>query len=436
LRPPALLVVCLAVFVDMLGFGIILPLLPFHVEQLGGSGVWVGALLTVYSAAQFFASPVLGSMSDRYGRRPLLLASLTGSAISMGLSGMATNLITLLLARTVAGACGGSIAVAQAYVVDLSGPKTRIRALGAVGASIGLGFVIGPAIGAILAAAGVGFAGACYLAATLAGINVLLGLVLLPAAPGGAVAPVSPAAEMVVAADAAPGDTARGPDELAATEEADPPPPEEAEGRLASLWSALQGSALRPILFGIFATTFAFAGMETTFAYLGAARFGLGPAGLGVAFAAVGAVLILVQGGLVGLVADRYGDRPVAVGGAVLLAMSLMVLPYAPAALAFAALGLVAAGQALLSTTSAALIARVAHGGRAKLGGALGIGQSAAAAARVLGPIIAGLAYDIALPLPYLLGALLCGAAAILLSAVRDEAPATSPRTAREDIAP
>jgi MFS family permease len=417
LRPPALLVVCLAVFVDMLGFGIILPLLPFHVEQLGGSGVWVGALLTVYSAAQFFASPVLGSMSDRYGRRPLLLASLTGSAISMGLSGMATNLITLLLARTVAGACGGSIAVAQAYVVDLSGPKTRIRALGAVGASIGLGFVIGPAIGAILAAAGVGFAGACYLAATLAGINVLLGLVLLPRTPGGDVAPVSPAVETPEAADTA-------------------PPDEPDEGRLASLWSALHGSALRPILFAIFATTFAFAGMETTFAYLGAARFGLGPAGLGVAFAAVGAVLILVQGGLVGLIADRYGDRPVAVGGSVLLAMSLMVLPYAPAALAFAALGLVAAGQALLTTTSAALIARVAHGGRAKLGGALGIGQSAAAAARVLGPIIAGLAYDIALPLPYLLGALLCGAAAILLSAVRDEAPATSPRTAREDIAP
>lgn len=417
MRPPALLVVCLAVFVDMLGFGIILPLLPFHVEQLGGSGIWVGALLTVYSAAQFFASPVLGSMSDRYGRRPLLLASLTGSAISMGLSGIATNLITLLLARTVAGACGGSIAVAQAYVVDLSGPKTRIRALGAVGASIGLGFVIGPAIGAVLAAAGVGFAGACYLAATLAGINVLLGLALLPVTPGGAVAPVSPAVETPETADTA-------------------PPDEPDEGRLASLWSALQGSALRPILFAIFATTFAFAGMETTFAYLGAARFGLGPAGLGVAFAAVGAVLILVQGGLVGLIADRYGDRPVAVGGAVLLAMSLMVLPYAPAALAFAALGLVAAGQALLTTTSAALIARVAHGGRAKLGGALGIGQSAAAAARVLGPIIAGLAYDIALPLPYLLGALLCGAAAILLSAVRDEAPATSPRTAREDIAP
>jgi DHA1 family tetracycline resistance protein-like MFS transporter len=420
LRPPALLVVCLAVFVDMLGFGIILPLLPFHVEHLGGSGFWVGALLTAYSAAQFFSSPVLGSLSDRYGRRRLLLASLAGSAISMGLAGMATNLISLLLARTVAGACGGSIAVAQAYVVDLSGPKNRIRALGAVGASIGLGFVVGPAIGAILAAAGVGFAGACYLAAAVAAVNVVLGLFLLP--PGApAAVPVSPAG--------AGGDLHDGA-EQASTEVATDDEGEDASARrrLSSLWTAVQRTQLRPVLFAIFATTFAFAGLETTFAYLGAARFELGAAGLGVAFASVGAVLIIVQGVLVGPVADRYGDRPVAVGGAVLLAISLMLVPYAPPVLTFIALGLVAAGQGLLTTTTAALIARVAHGGRAKLGGALGIGQSAAAAARVLGPVIGGLAYDIALPLPYVLGTLLCGAAAILLSAVPDEAAVADSR--------
>ena len=420
MRPPSLFVVCLAVFVDMMGFGIILPLLPFHVEHLGGSGLWVGALLTVYSAAQFIASPVLGSLSDRYGRRLVLLASLTGSAISLGLSGMATTLVALLLARTVAGACGGSIAVAQAYAVDLSGPKTRIRALGAVGASIGLGFVVGPAIGALLAALGVGFAGACYLAAALAGINVVLGLVLLPVVPGAA-APVSPAT----------GAEPAGVEAVVEPEAVEPAvlePADSVEGRLATLWAAVRGSQLRPILFAIFATTFAFAGMETTFAYLGAARFDLGPAGLGVAFAAVGAVLIVVQGGLVGMVADRFGDRPVAVGGAVLLTMSMMLLPFAPAVFAFIGLGLVAVGQGLLSTTSAALIARVADGGRAKLGGALGIGQSAAAAARVLGPLIAGLAYDIAMPLPYVLGALLCAAAAMLLSAVPDEAPVVDRR--------
>ena len=208
-------------------------------------------------------------------------------------------------------------------------------------------------------------------------MNVVFGLFLLPRAPRLAAAPVSPAGST----DAEP----------------TPPAPDEASrGAAGQPLERPAGQRLRPILFAIFATTFAFAGMETTFAYLGSARFDLGPAGLGIAFAAVGVVLILVQGGLVGVVADRYGDRPVAVAGAVLLAMSLMLLPWAPAVLTFIALGLVAAGQALLSTTTAALIARVAHGGRAKLGGALGIGQSSAAAARVLGPLIGGAAYDIA----------------------------------------
>src|SRR5690606_25799752 len=150
-RLPALLVVCLAVFVDMLGFGIILPLLPFHIASLGGSGVWLGAIMTAYAAAQFLAAPVLGALSDRYGRRRLLVLSLAGSAVSMALTGLAGSLPLLLAARLVAGGCGGSIAVAQAYVVELVEPRNRLRALGAVGASIGFGFVVGPAIGAGLA---------------------------------------------------------------------------------------------------------------------------------------------------------------------------------------------------------------------------------------------------------------------------------------------
>src|SRR5690242_3996324 len=159
-RRPALLVVYLAVFVDMLGFGIILPLLPFHAAVLGGSGLWVGAVLTAYSAAQFVAAPVLGALSDRYGRKPLLLVSLAGSAVSLALTGIAGSLVALLAVRLVAGLCGGAIAVGQAYVVDLTEPAVRTRALGMVGASIGMGFVLGPAIGAGLS--GFGFAGVSF----------------------------------------------------------------------------------------------------------------------------------------------------------------------------------------------------------------------------------------------------------------------------------
>jgi DHA1 family tetracycline resistance protein-like MFS transporter len=369
-------VVCLAVFVDMLGFGIILPALPLHTQQLGGSGSWVGALLTGYAVAQFVAAPVLGALSDRYGRRRLLLLALAGSMLSLALTGVAASLFVLLLARTVAGGFGGAIAVGQAYAVDLVEKRQRTRALGLVGASIGLGFVFGPAVGAGLAAAGLGFAGTCFVAAGLAGANLLAGLLLLPA----------------------PERTRR---------------PRRVASRLESLRDALHQRRLRPALLAMFAITFAFTAMETTFALLGAARFGLGPAGLGVVFAGVGLVLVVVQGGVVGRVTDRYGHSRVAVSGALLLGLGLLVVPFAPAWLAYLGLGLVAAGQGLLSTTIAALIA---GSGGTGVGGALGVGQSAAAAARAAGPIVAGIAYDIGMPLPYVLGTLLAVGAAALLN--------------------
>jgi len=164
---------------------------------------------------------------------------------------------------------------------------------------------------------------------------------------------------------------------------------------------------------------FAFAGLETTFALLGAQRFGIGPAGLGLAFAGVGVVMVIVQGGLVGRVTDRWGDRRVAVAGAALLAIGLVALPFVPAWLSYLTLGVVGVGQGLLSTTTAGLIAHV--GGR-RLGSAFGVGQSAAAAARAAGPLVAGAAFDVRAALPYFVGALLCLAAMALLNATRQDA--------------
>ena len=328
----------------MLGFGIILPTLPFEATRLGGSGVWVGALLTAYAVAQFLSAPVLGSLSDRFGRRRLLLLSLAGSMVSLALTGLAGSLMTLLLVRLVAGGFGGAIAVAQAYVVDLAEAKDRTRALGLVGASVGLGFVFGPAIGAGLAALGLGFAGVSLVAAGVAAINLALGVALLPRT-------------AVAAGEGTPVRLGRAP-----------------RARLETLRTALRRRSLRPTLLAMFAVTFAFAGMETTFALLGARRFGLTPAGLGLVFAYIGVVVVIVQGGLVGRLTDRYGNRTVAVVGAGALGAGLVVLPFTSAWLGYAALGVVAVGQGLLSTTTAALIA---HDGGRELGGALGVGRSA-----------------------------------------------------------
>jgi DHA1 family tetracycline resistance protein-like MFS transporter len=409
----ALFVVCLAVFVDMLGFGIILPSLPYRAEHLGGAGVWVGAILTAYAVAQFVAAPVLGTLSDRYGRRRILLLSLAGSAISLALSGVAGTLVLLLLARFVAGGFGGSIAVGQAYAVDLSEAKDRTRALGMVGAAIGLGFVFGPGIGGGFAAGGVGFTGICLVASALAAVNLLLGLRLLPR--------TSPAPALEPGTGRTKG---AGHKRATATSAARPRRYVDAAAlalrglrtapfrRLILLGEALRLRSLRPILISGFAATFAFAGMETTFALLGSERFHLGAAGFGAVFAGVGVVMALVQGGLVGRLADRFGDRMVAVGGAAALAAGLVVLPFVPAWLAYAALAVVGVGQGLLTTTTASLIA--VRGGH-RIGGSLGVGQSANAAARALGPIVAGVAFDLGPSLPYVIGAACCLVAALIL---------------------
>jgi MFS family permease len=418
----------------------------------------VGAILTAYAVAQFVSAPVLGSLSDRYGRRRILLLSLTGSAISLTLAGVAFSLFVLLLARAVAGGFGGAISVGQAYAVDLTAAKDRTRALGMIGAAIGLGFVFGPAIGAGLAALGVGFGGTCFVAAAIAVVNLGLGLRLLPDNP------VRPA----IGAHAAGDHTARSGLRAESKAEVGAPAPsakgrraprkpfvlaershrgrpfalgdplsvrirrvaqlalhslrEAPLARLSHLAAALHLRSLRPILLSGFAATFAFAGMETTFALLGREKYGLGPAGFGAVFAGVGIIMALVQGGLVGRLTDRYGDRGVAVAGAVLLGVGLLTIPFAPAWLGYLALGLVGAGQGLLTTTTAALIA--VRGGH-RVGGSLGIGQSASAAARAVGPLVAGIAFDLGPALPYVLGAALALGAAVLLA--RSDGTAIAP---------
>jgi DHA1 family tetracycline resistance protein-like MFS transporter len=391
MRRSALLVICLAVFVDMLGFGIILPLLPFHAEALGGAGVWVGAVLTAYSAAQFFSAPLLGSLSDRFGRRPLLLASLAGSAVSLALTGIATTLVTLLAARLVAGLFGGAISVGQAYVVDLSEPSERTKALGMVGASIGMGFVFGPAIGAGLS--GLGFAGVSFVASGIALANLIAGLFLLPRGAAGAF-PRD-------ASGALPGDGA----EVGAM-------PLRSANPLAPLAKALRMPGLATLLAIVFVATMAFAGMEATYALLGERLYGLGPAGLGLVFTAIGVIIAIVQGGLVGRLAHRFGERSIAIVGALLMAAGLVVIPLGSAWLNYLFLAVLAVGQALLTTSTAALISQAGVGA---VGGAFGAGQSAAAAARAIGPLLAGAAFDVRAALPYLAGAVLCLLAAFLL---------------------
>jgi len=380
-RRSPLAVIYLTVFIDLLGFSIILPLLPFYAEHFGATGVWVGALLTAYSAVQFVSAPLLGRLSDRVGRRPVLLLSLAGSAVSLAFTGFAHSLVLLLAGRALAGLFGGSIATAQAYVADVTEPEVRAKYMGLLGASVGLGFVFGPAIGAGFSP--FGFGAAAFFAAGLAAVNLAFAYFKLPesrrrgSAPSGRVLPT-----------------------------------------FAILSHAFRRPAVARILAATFLTTFAFVGLEATFALFSQKRFGLGAGAFGLIFTYLGVLIVAVQGGLVGRLTARYSERFLATVGALVMCLSLAGIaasPDLPALLVV--VGALAVGQGLLNPTLSALLSRESH--RDEQGSTLGLGQSLAAAARATGPLVAGWLYDGTAVLPYVVGAVLVLGTAWLVSQLR-----------------
>ncbi len=372
----SLVVVYITVFVDLLGFGMILPLLPFYAMHFGASGLWIGVLATAYSAAQFAGAPVVGWLSDRFGRRPVLLAALAGSTVSLALAGFATSLMMLIIARALAGLFGGSIAAAQAYVADVTTPQERSKYMGMLGASIGMGFVFGPALGASLSVFGFGTAA---LAASGIALANLIGAYFL----------------LKESRQDRTGVLKRS-------------------GLLTGVFHAMKRGHLRLLLIGSFLVTFAFVGMETTYALLSAKRFDLNAQGLGYVFTYIGLIVALVQGGLIGRIVGRLGEQRVAVLGAVIMMMGLTTVPLAPTlAWSIAALSLLSAGQAFTSPTIATMLSRSASAD--EQGEVLGLSQSLAAAARGIMPVIAGGLFDLGAAYPYILGATVCLIAALLI---------------------
>ena len=370
MRRSPLLIIYMTVFLDLLGFGIILPLLPFYAEQFGATGIWVGALLTAYSAAQIVGAAFLGRLSDRVGRRPVLLLSLLGSALSLTVTGFAGSLLVLLAGRALAGLFGGSIGTAQAYIADLTKPEERAKYMGLLGASIGMGFVLGPAIGAALSQ--FGFGTAAFVAAALCFANFVFAVLRLPESrqPG---ATLRPRASLT----------------------------------LTNFVDALQHPSVGRILISTFLVTFAFVGMEATAALFGEHRLGLTSSGLGIGFAFIGVIIVVVQGGLIGRLVKRYGERTIAATGGVLMAVALLLIPLIPG-LVFAAVvvAVLAVGQGLSSPTLSTLLSREADAD--EQGGTLGMGQSLSALARAVGPLVAGALFDLGEGLPFYLGAVLC----------------------------
>ena len=341
-----LLVIFLTIFVNLVGFGIIIPLLPFYASTFGATPFVVGLLFASFSLAQLIASPLLGELSDRWGRRPVLILSLIGTAVSFAMLAVAQSLAMLFAARIVDGLSGGNITTARAYIADITEEENRAKAYGVLGAAFGLGFIVGPALGALFSH--ISYTAPIWAAAAITVAATVMAWVWLP--------------ETVHRAHAGGG----------------------------APWHAVRELSHRPGLRLLLAIDFiywmSFAVYQTTFALFGAHRFGFNATHTGYLLSAFGALGVIVQGGLVGPIARSIGNRTTLVlgllctgagwfGSALTYSVPVFVAMLVPAAF----------GIGLCNATLIALVSNAAS--RREQGRVQGAAGALESLGRTLGPV-------------------------------------------------
>ncbi|MFN2455789.1 MAG: MFS transporter [Pyrinomonadaceae bacterium] len=353
-----LVVIFITVFIDLVGFGIVIPVLPYYVEgtKFNATPRAVGLLFASYSVMQLIFSPILGRLSDKHGRRPVLLLSIIGSGFAFLILGFANSLWMLFAGRIFDGITGGNISTAQAYIADVTTAENRAKGLGLLGAAFGLGFIFGPAIGGILSEWGIGVP--FFFAAGLAFANATLLYFTLPET----VTPDHPARTSVATT-----------------------------GRFSLLLESLKQARLAYVLSIYFLIIVAFSIMTTSFAFFTMYRFGYDAKHNGYLFAFVGIIAVLVQGGLIGRLVKRFGEMPLIVAGALMLALSLFAIPYVRPETGglfalLVACGIFSVGNSLSGPALTSLASKSV--GRGEQGTVLGVTQSAASLARVVGPAL------------------------------------------------
>jgi len=360
----------LTVFIHLVGFGIIVPLLPYYAQTYGATGVQVGLLLASFSAMQFLCAPAWGRLSDRVGRRPMLIGSLILTAGSYVMFAFAGSLAMLFVSRILAGIAGATISTAQAYVADTTTPEKRTQGMGLIYAAFGAGFIFGPAIGGILSHYGYAVPGLA--AAGLALAACVAAIVFLPES-----LPRESRAHAVARRASA-----------------------------GSRWAMFERPVVGTGLWLLFLSTVCFAAMEGTFALFGQWRFGLGPRQVGLLLAYVGTLAVILQGGIVARLARRFGEGTMVRAGFLVMAIGLVGMAMAPRmSWLMAALGAIAVGSSLAGPTLAGLVSSAASA--MEQGAVLGLYQSMGSLGRAVGPFLGGWAFDhIAHPSPMWLGAI------------------------------
>jgi MFS transporter, DHA1 family, tetracycline resistance protein len=382
MQKKSLLVAFLTVFIDLVGFGIVLPLLPIYSEHFGASDLMIGLIIASFSAMQFLFAPAWGRLSDRIGRRPVLLVSNFGSVVSYALFGVAglfpgqTALWILLGSRVFAGVCGANLSVANAYIADISPPETRSKNMGLIGMAFGLGFILGPAMGS-LSAKWLGMAGPGFVAAAVCLFNFTLTFLILGESrqPGAASTSSRP--------------------------------------KLAQWLHTLSQPTVGILILIYFLATYCFASFESTFSRLLHRRYENADEFIGYLFTYCGVLAAALQGGLIGRLVKRFGEARLVAFSLVMFAVGLVLLPLVEPGLPVlhpvnlvvwglwlvVGLGCVAAGSGLNRPPTFGLISL--NTSADEQGATLGVAQSAGSLARIVAPISANLLYRHAVGLPY-----------------------------------
>ena len=382
---PLLLLLFFTVFIDLVGFGLIIPVMPTLAREYGASKTEVGLLIASYSLMQFIFTPFWGRLSDKVGRRPILLISLAASALGYIIWGFAGSLWMLVASRVVAGIGNANIAVAQAYVSDVTTDETRSKGMGAIFAGFGLGFVLGPAIG--------GFLTSKWLTGMLA-VNGLPYFADHSLQLIGFVAAFFSLLDLLCTALFLPEPEKRS----AAGEQ------RYGQGRHFII-ETLSDARLQPSLWIFFISTFAFANMEATLVLLTSDKFGYGAQQNSVMFTYVGLLICFVQGGFIHHLYKMFGERKIVNVGTLLIGIGLLMCPFGSSqVLLYVALAVLAIGSGINTPSNQSMLSKLAP--KEKMGAVLGVGQSLATLGRILGPAIGCLAYDkLGMQSPYIIGA-------------------------------